>query len=228
MIDYNDIRVGDFFTEVGAYQVIETKPESIKVLDLRNGAQVTLSRAYVEASLTSAEQYQQEVFVGKEDTFWTAKKIEAAVASGKIAAGSVKIGDLETTGIRSIFMSIPTGVAITCCFRKKDTLLSEKAYQNKLSSLVETVKSEVMSGTLTLPQALTNCLENPVSRVIPGEMRVMCGYKKEMTSPTSDYTFCDVRIVDASSPTGFKSENRTVDLSTMQWIIFNGTKYTVK
>lgn len=73
-------------------------------------------------------------------------------------------------------------------------------------------------------EALKYVQDNPVSEEIPGEERVLRGYKIQFSSRDGRYNCRDMDIEVTSKEAGI----RPVNINTISELIYNGVRYVVK
>ena len=133
-----------------------------------------------------------------------------------------------TPGIRTIFEQIHSSQVFTVCFTKQDkpkTLKAIKAekedQREKAIELIEKAKKNKKSMAEAYKTALEYVQENPISSFTKGEERVLRGYKIQFDSRDGRYNCIDVDITDENNV-------RPVNINTIKWLIFNGTKFIVE
>lgn len=222
-IKIDEIHQGDVFSEINHLVVIKVNTKDVTFTHLESGQTVNLSHQYVSDLLHCAEQYHDEVKVGREDKYWTAKQV--ADATAKDANFSAREGDVRVEGIRSIFEGIRSSDVLTVCFVKQDKALSQKAYETLVQSRIaeavakiEAAKNSKKSVTLAAEQELRDLVLNPILNYTPGEQRVLRGYKMQFVSRDGRYDCFDVDV----------NELRPVNINTIVYLIYKGIKYTVE
>lgn len=227
-VDIKDIAVGDIFSESSHYRVTEVTSDLVKFEHIESKQTVELDHSYVSKLLKTANQFEKEVTVGKEDKFWTKNKIEAAIKKAQkdgTTPPNVKEGDLEQEGIRTIFEKIYEKQAIAVCFKKADVPLSAK----KLKELQE---AQITEGLARIKKAkdakkgvadeatkvLAEIQANPILPYTPGEDRILIGWKEQFKSRDGRYDCFDASI----------NEIRPVNLNTLQWLVYDGVRYNVE
>lgn len=206
-INIKDIQPGDIFSEASHYTAVEVKPESITFIQRETGKKVELSTKYVESLLTTADQFTDTIEVTKEDK---------------------RDG---TPGIRTIFHNISTSKVFTVKFKKKDTpktkkaLAEEKAAQIATAAdLIEKAHKSKKSMAAAYTEALKYVQDNPIQDFIPGEERVLRGYKVDFESRDGKYNCVDMDIVVTEKESGL----RPVNINTISELIVDGHHYIVK
>jgi flagellar hook-basal body complex protein FliE len=201
MIKFNEIQKGDVFSEISHYVVESVKTSDVVFKHLESNNSVTLSKEYVENLLKTANQYQQEITVGKEDK---------------------KDG---TLGIRSIWENIHSSQVFTVCFEKqaksktKTQIKAEKdKVINDLTIAVEKAKSSKKSMTDVVTKFVEDLVNNPITDLETPEDRVLTGYKLQFISRDGRYDCMDMDI----------NELRPVNINTIKYLVFDGIKYIVK
>lgn len=227
-IDAAEILPGDVFSEMSHYTCKGPVQGQASHLYTHHasGQTVELSNDYVEKFLHTASQHQHEVEVGKEDKFWTAKQI----AETKFSGETPKEGDVRVPGIRTIWENIHSAQVFQVCFQKQ----GEKVSPKKLKELrdaqitealesIEKAKKGKTGVTATATEALKKIQENPIEAFEEGKMRELIGYKVQFTSRDGRY-----QCVDMELPKGPASNERPVNINTIEWLVFGGVKYIVK
>ena len=202
------IAVNDVLSEVSHYKVIGINADdSIRVVHTESGDVVNIGESYVRNYIKSGDNYDREVEVTKEDK---------------------KDG---TLGIRSIFEGIHSGQVFTVCFKKQDKPKSKRKLQGEIDTIVEqfsntidTVKNNKKGIANAAKNLITELVNNPVLPYEEGEDRVFRGYKIQFESRDGRYDCVDMDIVRTDKESGI----RPVNILTIKWLIFNGTKYIVK
>ena len=235
-MEIKEIKRGDVFSEVSHYVALEDynrMGEPIKLAHLESAKVVELTPSYVENLLKTGDIYTQIVEVGKEDKFWTAKQINDYIASPEYLAGTdiPKVGDVRVKGIRTIWEELVTPHVFTVCFKKADKDKTKKALKEELEAqqtyaigLIDKAKKDKKSMAEAYKIALDYVQNNPIVDYIPGDERVLRGYKIQFTSRDGKYDCIDIDI----EVTGLESALRPVNINTILYLIFNGVKYVVK
>lgn len=203
-----NFKENDVFSESSKYIFKGIKPDGKTCIFLHYPSleEVQLSKDYVLSKLVSADQYDTEVIVTKEDK---------------------RDGVL---GIRSIFQGLDNTV-FTVCFRTANKELSEKKYkelkEQQVKTLLERINKAQKSKTGVLNEA-ESCLkelqENNIVPIIKGEERVLRGFKTQFTSNDGKYNVIDLDFPDSAG----NANIRQVNINEIHYLIFNGTKYIVK
>lgn len=198
-IDLNKIQPGHIFSETSYYKVTEVTPTHILATHLQTGMTVNLSERYVVNMLTSADQYEKVVKVSRENK---------------------KDG---SPGIRTIFENIGSDV-FTVSFKKSPEKISERAYNTALSTKlsdymnkINSAKASKKSVTKVCEEVLKDALANPILKTLPGQDRILRGYKLENTTNDGMYSVMDTDI----------NEVRTVNVNSITWLIHKGVLYEV-
>lgn len=215
-INISEIRVNDVFSEVAHYIVKAVEKAKISLLHLESGKTVDFTPNYVQDLLKTADQYQTEVKVGWEDKKWTKKQIEEAVKKNEIKADEVSVGDIKQKGMKSIWNDIHSTQVFTVCFKKQDKVKSKKELEKEKQDKLNQYKS-----ARDKEQFVLDLLNNPVLDYVEGEDRILRGYKKQFHSEDGSYVCIDMDITNGSN-------ERPVNLNTMQWLVFDGVKYELE
>lgn len=215
MVNIKDIQVGDLFNELSYFSVVKVNPTSVTFKHLATGTEVDLGNDYVSNLLSSADSYVSEQVVGIEDKLWTAKQLTDAKNTTN------QVGDVRVPGMKSIWDSIGSKV-FRVCFVKKGKELSKTAY-NKLivekleaaTYTLEKAKTSKKGVTTVAVELLEDLIRNPIVSHVPGEERILRGWKLQHESLDGQYAVMDSDLM----------EKRVVNLNTIKWIIVDGVKY---
>ena len=127
------------------------------------------------------------------------------------------------TELAEIFISSPR-IAMTIAFYKKDTPKTKKAYEAEKASKV----TEIQNASLaTAAKLIEDLIENPISKVIPGELRIMKGRHYSHIDELGRIHFIDMELPKEAGK-DYDTRKREVDPRTIQWLIVNKVKYTLK
>lgn len=231
MIKINEIEVGDVFSEESRY-VVESKTNThTNFLHLESGKKVSLDNNYVTDLLKTADQFHKELEVGREDKYWSQKQIDDAITKGELKADTkLRPGDVRLKGIRTIWEDITGGQVFTVCFQKQNKELSNKAYNEKITTTAKeyadrilNAKSGKRSVSETAITIVQEILKNPILQYEVGEDRILRGFKIEFSSRDGKYNCIDMDIQGS-----YESKVRPVNINTILWLVYDGVKYTVK
>lgn len=115
-------------------------------------------------------------------------------------------------------------IAMTVAFHKKDVEKTKKAWEAEKKSKIDEINNAKLTDT---PALLNDLIENPISKVIPGELRVMKGRHYGEVDDLGRVKFVDMEI--AQSVVGATDGRfRLVDPRTISYIIVDGVKYSLK
>ena len=203
----NQLKKGSIISESSHYIVENILGSTATLTHFESGQQVQISTSYLENYTNSADLYNQEFKVGKEDK---------------------KDG---TLGIRSIWENIHSGQVFTVCFKKQDKPKSQKKLNAEISSLIESFSNEI-DNVKNNKKGVANCakqlieelVKNPILPYEEGEERVLRGYKIQFSSRDGRYDCVDMDITRTDKESGI----RPVNINTIKWLIFGGIKYTVE
>lgn len=203
----NQLKKGFIISESSHYIVENILGSTATLTHFESGQQVQISTSYLENYTNSADLYNQEFKVGKEDK---------------------KDG---TLGIRSIWENIHSGQVFTVCFKKQDKPKSQKKLNAEISSLIESFSNEI-DNVKNNKKGVANCakqlieelVKNPILPYEEGEDRVLRGYKIQFSSRDGRYDCIDMDITRTDKESGI----RPVNINTIKWLIFDGIKYTVE
>lgn len=202
------IKTGDVFSEISHYSFQKVDGKTYKFKHLESGNIITLDEKYVTDLLITADQYDKEVKVTKEDK---------------------RDG---TKGIRSIFEEIYDGQVFTVCFRKQDTALTKKKYEELKTkqivdavAAIETTAKSKKGVADEAKKVLQHIQDNPILPFEPGEERILRGYKVQFTSRDGKYNCIDMDLVDTNDTS---KAIRPVNINSLLWLVYKGVKYTVE
>lgn len=222
----NDVEEGDIFSEESHYIFLKQDGDKFKFKHLESGAEIELDEKYVSELLVTADQYDEnnEIEVGREDKFWTAKQIEDAKKKGLLEDDStIREGDLKLLGIRNLWANIHTTKVFSVCFDKKGKELTKKAFNALKEKQAKETLEAIGSGSITMNDAIRMIQENPVVPVEKGEERILRGYKVQFNSNNGVYDVVDMDIEDD----GKGSNLRKVNINEIKWLVVDGLKYNV-
>lgn len=203
----NQLKKGSIMSESSHYIVENILGSTATLTHFESGQQVQISTSYLENYTNSADLYNQEFKVGKEDK---------------------KDG---TLGIRSIWENIHSGQVFTVCFKKQDKPKSQKKLNAEISSLIESFSNEI-DNVKNNKKGVANCakqlieelVKNPILPYEEGEERILRGYKIQFSSRDGRYDCVDMDITRTDKESGI----RPVNILTIKWLIYNGVKYVVE
>lgn len=215
MVNIKDIQPGDLFGEISFFSTVKVNPTSVRFKHLNTGKEVDLGSGYVEQLLYAADQYNESKVIGIEDKLWTAKQIAEAGRT------DFQVGDVRVPGMKSIWDSIGSKV-FRVSFIKKNKELSKTAYNKAMKDKLEEAlfklekaKTSKKGVTTVALELLEELMRNPIVSIIPGEERILRGWKLQHESLDGQYAVMDSDLM----------EKRVVNLNTIQWIIVDGVKY---
>lgn len=203
----NQLKKGSIISESSHYIVDNILGSTATLTHFESGQQVQISTSYLENYTNSADLYNEEIKVNKEDK---------------------KDG---TLGIRSIWENIHSSQVFTVCFKKQDKPKSQKKLNAEISSLIDSFSNEI-DNVKNNKKGVANCakhlieelVKNPILPYEEGEERILRGYKIQFESRDGRYNCVDMDIVKTDKESGV----RPVNINTIKWLIFNGIKYTVE
>ena len=203
----NQLKQGSIISESSHYIVNKVSNSTAWLTHFESGEEVQIGMSYLKHYTDSADFYNEEVKVTKEDK---------------------KDG---TLGIRSIWENIHSGQVFTVCFKKQDKPKSQKKLSAEISSLIESFSEEIdiiknsKKGVATCAKHLIeNLVKNPILPYEEGEERVLRGYKIQFSSRDGRYDCVDMDITKTDKESGI----RPVNINTIRYLIYNGVKYVVE
>lgn len=229
MLRITKLKPGQICSELSVYRVDKVGSESTALTILPSNQKISISNEYVASNLVSANNYDDEEIVGKEDKLWTQKQVDDYFAKAseteKEFNKDLRVGDVRVKGIRTLFSEIGEHV-FTVVYRKQDTPKSAKAIKaeketkaQQLVDALEKAKEQHKSMSKVAAKFVEDLLKNPVLDFVPGEMRTLVGYKIGTHIPRDGKYF----VMDCEI-----GEPRLVNINTIQELIYNGVKYIVE
>ena len=203
----NQLKQGSIISESSHYIVNKVSLSTVYLTHFESGEEVQIGMSYLKHYTDSADFYNEEVKVTKEDK---------------------KDG---TLGIRSIWENIHSGQVFTVCFKKQDKPKSQKKLNAEISSLIESFSNEI-DNVKNNKKGVSNCakqlieelVNNPILPYEEGEERVLRGYKIQFSSRDGRYDCVDMDITKTDKESGI----RPVNINTIRYLIYNGVKYVVE
>ena len=203
----NQLKQGSIISESSHYIVNKVSLSTVYLTHFESGEEVQIGMSYLKHYTDSADFYNEEVKVTKEDK---------------------KDG---TLGIRSIWENIHSGQVFTVCFKKQDKPKSKKKINAEISSLIESFSNEI-DNVKNNKKGVANCakqlieelVNNPILPYEEGEERVLRGYKIQFSSRDGRYDCVDMDITKTDKESGI----RPVNINTIRYLIYNGVKYVVE
>lgn len=208
MIDkVNQLKEGSVISESSHYIVKKISDSNAWLQHFESGEEVQIGISYLKNYTHSADLYNEEVKVTKEDK---------------------KDG---TPGIRTIFESIKSSEVFTVVFKKQDKAKTKKQFEAEREAqraeavaLIDKAKKQKKSMAIAYKEALEFIQNNPIKDYIEGEDRVLRGFKMQFVSRDGKYKCMDMDIERTEKETG----ERLVNINTISQLIYNGVKYVVE
>lgn len=169
------------------------------VVDSVNGKEVKLIPEGATEPVTVNDKYVDK-FLHSADSFEDTKK------------------DSQTALINAVVSNPRTVMTIE--FVKKDEPKTKKAYEAEKLAKVKEIQSARLKKDKE--KLLLDLIDNPITKVIPGECRVIKGYHTGNVDDRGRITFFDLE-----QPKGVHNV-RQVDSRTIKMVIVNGVKYIIK
>lgn len=203
----NQLKEGSVISESSHYIVNRVSGSNAWLKHFESGEEVQIGVSYLRNYTHSADLYNEEVKVTKEDK---------------------KDG---TPGIRTIWENIHSSQVFTVCFKKQDKPKSKRKLQEEIDAIIEqfsnsidTVKNNKKGVANAAKNLVTELVNNPILPYEEGEERVLRGYKIQFESRDGRYNCVDMDIERTEKENGI----RPVNINTIKWLIFNGVKYIVE
>lgn len=205
--DIKKLKSGSVISESSHYIVKNSVPGAFLCTHVESGEEVKVGASYIAKFTTSADLFNKEIKVTKEDK---------------------RDG---TPGIRTIFESIHSAQVFTVCFTKQDKPKTKKKLQAEIDNIIaqfsgsiESIKTSKKGVANAAKNLVTELVNNPILPFEEGEDRVLRGYKIQFSSRDGRYDCIDMDITKTEKELGI----RPVNLNTIKWIIFDGVKYVVE
>jgi len=143
--------------------------------------------------------------------------VEAILASADVFETEEK---KTMTELADLFINSPR-IALTVAFMKKDTDKTKKAYTAEKDAKIAQITNARVAD---VPALLNDLIEHPITKVIPGELRVMKGRHYGNVDDLGRVQFTDMELpfTDPSA------RLRQVDPRTIQYLVVNNVKYSLK
>ena len=127
------------------------------------------------------------------------------------------------TEMQEIFFASPR-LAMTVAYITQSSEKPKKEYDAEKAAKIDEISRASLSTAAVL---LGDLIDNPITREIPGKLRVMKGRHYGSQDTNGRVSFIDMEITrDASKD--YDTRTRLMDPRTIQWMIVNKVKYTQK
>jgi len=133
-----------------------------------------------------------------------------------------KTEELNKTSLADLLLNNPR-TAMTVAFIKASSEKSAKAYKAEKEAAIAKIKS---AGLGQIEGLLNDLIENPITKTIPGELRVMKGCYSGFWGELGRVYFVDME--QPRSAGVHDTRLRQVDPRTIQYIILDNVKYILK
>jgi len=127
------------------------------------------------------------------------------------------------TELAEIFINSPR-IAMSVSFITKSTEKSKKEFESEKASKIQEIQNASLSSASAL---LSDLIENPITKIIPGHLRVIKGRHYGKVDDLGRIHFIDMELGRDATKT-YDTRSRQVDPRTLQWLIVNGVKYFLK
>jgi hypothetical protein len=129
---------------------------------------------------------------------------------------------LPKTQLADILINNPR-VVMTVAFYKQNKEKTKKAFEAEKLAKIKEIQEASLA---TAPKLLSDLIENPISKVIPGELRVMKGRHYGTIDDLGRVHFIDMEVEKTDG--AHDPRMRQVDPRTIEYIIVFGKKYSLK
>lgn len=130
--------------------------------------------------------------------------------------------EMTKTQLAELFINSPR-VAMTVAFIKQGTEKTQKAFNAEKAEAIRKIRQARVSDVEGL---LNDLIDNPLSRTIPGALRVMKGRHFGRVDELGRVQFIDME--QARGDKEHDARLRQVDPRTIQYLIIEGVKYNLK
>ncbi len=187
----------------------------MKVKNLKVGSVLSESSFFVvksiqKDSISMIDDHDNEITIGNE-------YVEKVLNSADLFESEEK---KTMTELAELFINSPR-IAMTVAFYKKDTTKTKKVFDAEKQAKIDAIQGARVSD---VPKLLNDLIENPLSKVIPGELRVMKGRHYSEIDELGRIKFTDMEIKKTTA----ESRLRQVDPRTILFLIINNVKYSLK
>ena len=189
MLKFNKLQIGEILSETSYYTVKKVNDD--------------ISIGNVGAILLDGNN--NEIEIGKD-------YLENIISSAEQFTSEEKVNQTEL--IKTILTN--ARIATSIYFKKQDKKKTKKAYLNEIEIQAEAVREDFLNSGMS---AVIKALSDPISKVIPGEMRLIKGYHHGTQDERGRITFVDM-----------EDDNmvKAVDPRTIEYAIINNVKYILK
>lgn len=190
----------------------------MKTNQLKPGSILSETSFYVVKSVTRdnivvVDDFKNEITIGN-------PYVEAILASADISSKEEK---KTMTELADLFINSPR-IAMTVALMKKDVEKTKKAYNAEKQAKIDEITNAKVSD---VPRLLNDLIENPVTKTIPGELRVMKGRHYGNVDELGRIQFTDMELVKEAGK-DYDTRLRQVDPRTILYVIVGDTKYILK
>jgi len=190
----------------------------MKIADLKSGSILSESSFYVVNQVTANE------IVVTDDMGNSGIRISREYAEAILAsADSFSKEEKKTKTELADILINSSRVAMTVCFVKADKEKPKRAFAAEKAAMIKKVQD---APTREVEGLLSELIENPISRIIPGEIRVMKGRHYGTIDDLGRIHFIDMEVAKGSGE--HDARLRQIDPRTIQYIIVNNVRYTLK
>lgn len=183
-----------------------TKLASLKAGSILSENSFYVVKSVLPTSVVVTDDHGNEITIGNE-------YVDQILSSADHFSGEEK---KTMTELADLFINSPR-IAMTVAFYKKDKPKTKTAYKKEVATAIKKVQEAPVSQIATLLQDL---IDNPITNYTPGEFRVMKGRHNGNMNDLGRMEFMDME-----DKSGFVKQ---VDPRTIQYIIVNNIKYTLK
>lgn len=132
------------------------------------------------------------------------------------------IEEMTKTQLAELFIGSPR-IALTVCFITDNKEKTLKAFNEEKAALIKSVTEARVSDVEGL---LSDMIDNPLTRTISGKERVMIGRHYGSVNELGRVSFTDMEADRGDKE--YDGRIRWVDPRTIQYLIINKVKYTLK
>lgn len=184
----------------------------MKIKDLKVGSVLS------ETSFTTVTKVSQGFITVLDTATKTEVEIGKEYAESMLKSADLfsKVESMNKTQLADLLLS-SSRIAMSVAYYKMDKNKTQKAYKAEKAAAIEAIKNASLANVAQLVEEL---IENPITKTIAGDFRVMKGYHLGHMNDLGRLDFFDMEDK--------KSLFKQVDPRSIQYIIVDDVKYELK
>jgi len=188
------------------------KNNNMKIKDLKVGSVLS------ETSFTTVTKVSQGFITVLDTATKTEVEIGKEYAESMLKSADLfsKVESMNKTQLADLLLS-SSRIAMSVAYYKMDKNKTQKAYKAEKAAAIEAIKNASLANVAQLVEEL---IENPITKTIAGDFRVMKGYHLGHMNDLGRLDFFDMEDK--------KSLFKQVDPRSIQYIIVDDVKYELK